>query len=423
MAQIKESLLDFNPWWKGSFNSLFKERVVYSAMVKFLPLPQIIALTGLRRIGKTTLMLKIAEDHIKQGFNPKNIIYFSFDEFKDVEISQVIKEYEKLVVTDFRSGKYLLLFDEVQKLAGWENQLKSFYDLFKGSVKIVISGSESLFIRKKSKETLAGRIFEFKVEPLTFAEFLGFKGAKFEPITLYKKELDKLFLEFTLSLGFPELVGITDKDIIRKYVRESILEKVIYRDLAILFGIKDISVVESLLNIFAEEPGQIIELSDLAKELGISRQSVSNYLVYLEKSFLLRKLYNYSGSRRKTERKLKKYYPAIISTELLFRQDSLSKSKVFEWWLITQLRAEFFWRDSYQNEVDMILLNPRLLPVEIKFGNVEFSGLLAFMKRFKVDFGCVVSSEREFEQKFEDKAISVISAPSFLLNHSTSDSN
>lgn len=71
---------------------------------------------------------------------------------------------------------------------------------------------------------------------------------------------------------------IKEKDVIKKYVKESIVEKVVYRDIPGLFKIKDISVIESLLNVIMEEPGQLIELSGLAKELKISRQTLSNYV-------------------------------------------------------------------------------------------------------------------------------------------------
>lgn len=418
MAKIGEALQEFNPWWKErGFSIEFREREIYGQLTKFMPLPQMVALTGLRRVGKTTLMKKMVEDAINGGLDPRNAVYFSFDEFRETEIRAILNEYEGLVGKSLREGKYLLLLDEVQKLGNnWEDQLKTVYDVFGKNVKIVISGSESLFIRKKSKETLAGRIFEFKVEPLSFREFLLFKKADFTPIGLYEKELRGLFEEFTLTLGFPELVGIKEKDVIRKYVVEGIVEKIVYRDMPKLFDIRDVSLLEALLNIFMDEPGQLVELSSLAKELGVSRQTVSNYLTYLEESFLLKKLYNFSRNRRTSERKLKKYYPAIISVDLLFREDDLSRSKAFEWLIINQLKTDFFWRDPYKNEVDAVLVaGGKPTPVEIKYGKLDFDGVLAFMKRFGVGQGCIVSPDREELQKIDGKTISVIPAFKFLL--------
>jgi hypothetical protein len=416
MTQIKDALQDFNPWWKEEFKIEFKEREIYKKIQKFLPLPQIIAFTGLRRVGKTTLMLKIIEDTIKKGFNSGNIIYFSFDEFKEIEIRKVMDEYEELMEKSLKKEKYLLLLDEIQKLNNWEEHLKRIYDLFKDNVKIIISGSESLFLKRKSKETLAGRIFEFKIEPLSFKEFLYFKNIEFKSVELYKKELISLFKEFTLTLGFPELVEIKEKEIIKKYIKEGIIEKIIYRDIPALFKIKEISLLESLLNIFLENPGQLVDISELAKKLKISRQTLSSYLSYLEEAFLIRKLYNFSKSRRKVERKLRKYYPTIISTDILFKEDILSKSKVFEWLIVNQLNAEFFWRDPYKNEVDIVMVNEKLMPVEIKYGKIDdLKGILAFMRKFKVDEGFIISFDLEKKQNINNKIISVIPAFKFLL--------
>lgn len=415
MPEIKEALRDFNPWWKGQFKVAFKEREVYSQIQKYLPLPHIIAFTGLRRIGKTTLMLKIVQDSIKKGIDARNIVYFSFDEFKGAEIRKIMAEYESLMERDFKKGKYMLLLDEIQKLDNWENQLKGVYDTFGKNIKIIVSGSESLFIKRKSKETLAGRIFDFKVEPLSFREFLLFKGVDIKPVGLYEKELGRLLDRYALTLGFPELVNIDDKEIIKKYIKESIVEKVIFRDIQNLFKIKDASVIESLLNIFLEEPGQLVDISELSRELGISRQTISSYLTYLEDSFLIKKLYNYSKNRRKAERKLKKYYPTIISADLLFRDDDLSKSKVFEWLVIMQLKAEFFWRDPYKNEVDAVLVEKKPLPVEIKYGKIDTHGIMAFIKKFNIKEGIIITRNKEEKHKANGSEISFIPAFKFLL--------
>ena len=187
MAKIKEVLQDLNPWWKNEFEPEFKEREIYKQIQDFMPMPQVIAFTGLRRVGKTTLMLMIVKDALKNNFEPGNIMYFSFDEFREVEIREVVREYEVMMEKNFGKGKYLLLLDEIQKLSNWEDQVKGIYDAFGKNIRIIISGSESLFIKKKSKETLAGRIFDFKVEPLSFKEFLFFKGVDLKPAGLYER--------------------------------------------------------------------------------------------------------------------------------------------------------------------------------------------------------------------------------------------
>lgn len=415
MAQIREILVESNKWWKKPFTIEYKERTVYKQIAKFLHLPQIIALTGLRRVGKTTLMFKILQEYIKKGFDPKNILYFSFDEFRETHIREILSDYEKIMEKNLDNEKYLILLDEIQKLENWEEKLKRIYDTYDKNIKIIISGSESLFIKKRSKETLAGRIFEFKIEPLSFKEFLGFKDIHIQKIGLYEKELSKLFREYMLMQGFPELVNIEEKEIIKKYIKESIVEKVIYRDIPHLFKIKEISVLESILNIVMDEPGQLIELSDLAKEMQISRQTLSSYIRYLEESFLIRKLYNYSRSRRKTERKLKKYYPAIISVDLLFKDDTISQSKAFEGLIINQLNAEYFWRDPYKNEVDIIISNQKPKPIEIKYGKIETKSLLKFMRKFNVDKAYIISLHQEKTSEIDGGKIVVIPAYKFLL--------
>lgn len=176
MAKIKDVLLESNPWWKEEFKLEYHEREIHKQISEYIPLQQIIAFTGLRRVGKTTLMHKIVFDSIKNRFDSRNVIYFSFDEFREIEIREVLKEYEALMGKDLKDGKYLLLLDEIQKLTNWEDQIKRIYDTAGKNIKIIISGSESMFIKKKSKETLSGRVFEFKIETLSFKEFLDFRG-------------------------------------------------------------------------------------------------------------------------------------------------------------------------------------------------------------------------------------------------------
>lgn len=414
MANISEALVELNPWWKGPFEPDYKERELYAQLEKYLRLRQVIALTGLRRVGKTTLLYKIVGDAIRAGFDPRSVLYFSFDEFRQVHLRDVLKAYEALLGRNLPQGKYLVLFDEVQKVEGWPDQLKALYDAH-ANVKFVVSGSESLFIRRKSRETLAGRLFEFQVEPLTLREYLAFKGVAHTPTVLHEQEIVRTFEEYVRTQGFPELVGVRDAEIIRKYLRESIVEKIVYRDLPTLVSIRDPVLLESLLNILMEEPGQLVQINELAQELGIARKTLSNYLSYLEQAFLVRKLYNYSTGRRKVERKLRKYYPTVVSVALLFRDDDASRGRALEWVVVNQMRAEYFWRDPYQNEVDVVVAGKKPVPVEIKSGRVNTAGLEAFVRKFKVDRGLVVTRDTEGSRRVGGATITLVPVHRHLL--------
>ncbi len=409
--RMTDALKETNRWWKAEFKIDYKDREIYNKIKKFADTKQILALTGLRRVGKTTIMLKLVKDRLKSGFAPENIIYFSFDDFRDVRIKEVVDNYAELMDKDLNKNKYLFLFDEIQKIDGWEEQIKRIYDNYK-NFKIVVSGSESLFIRKKTRESLAGRFYEFKINQLSFKEFLGFKNIEIKNIQLYKKELIREFKEYLLCNGFPEMVD-SDKEIITKYIQENIIEKIVYRDIPQIFPIKDVAILDGLFNIILSDPGEIIDLNSLADELKISRQTASTYLDYLEKSFLIKKVYNFSKNIRKTERKLKKYYPTIIHPKLFEKEEW---GKILETAMVLQLHAEFFWRDAYKNEVDIVLVNDKILPIEVKSGKkIDTRSLFLFMKKFKIKKGFVVSLNQKKRFKMKGKTIEAIPAWKFLF--------
>ena len=418
MAQkekIKKALFESNPWWRKKPEINYKDREIYSKLKKYLEAKQIIALSGLRRVGKTTIMLKIVEEKIDSGFAPDNIIYFSFDIFRDLDISELIEVYSREYDKNIEESKYIFLFDEIQKIDNWEEQIKRLYDLH-ANFKIIISGSESLFARKKSKESLAGRMFEFKIELLSFKEFLSFKGLKLKPFGLYEKELAKAFEDFMFSGGFPELVNINDNDFIKNYIRETVVEKVLFRDIPLIYPIRDVSILESIFKIISGNPGQIIEINKLASEVGLSRRVVSIYLGYLENSFLIKKIFNFSRNQRKSAKKLKKYYPTIPALGFIYGNEDV-KPKIFENTIVLQTGTSFFWRDAYKNEVDIVLYEEKkIIPIEIKYGEIKnIEGLLKFMNLFNIKEGFVISKEDEKEQKIDNKKILIIPAWKWLL--------
>ena len=151
-------------------------------------------------------------------------MYFSFDDFKDVKLHEIIDAYFELIRND-KKKPLLFLFDEIQKVSEWEEQLKRIYDENR-NFKLIISGSESLFIRKGTRESLAGRMFEFQIKTLCFKEFLEFKNKKYDNFNLYKKEIFSEFRNFLFCSGFPEIIN-ENEDFIRKYIKENVVERII----------------------------------------------------------------------------------------------------------------------------------------------------------------------------------------------------
>lgn len=394
--KISFILKETNPWWKQktySYNNYFP-RQIFPQIQRFFELPQIIAMVGLRRTGKTTLMLKMIESFLKKLKN-RNILYFSFDDFSSLDIEDILLVYSEIFAdVDLKKERFLFCFDEVQKLENWQEKIKRLYDNYR-NIKIILSGSESLFIRKKGKETLGGRIFEFDICPLTFKEYLSFTGKNdfLNNTQLYKREIIKQYWHYMKINGLPELVNIEDSLVIYKYLKESIIDKIIFRDIPELFGINNVNILSDILDVIIFYPGQIIDTVNLSNEMGISRQSISQYLGYLEKAFLVKKLYNFSKNMRKQKRSLKKYYPAIVFPDLV---DS-NFPFCFENSLVWQLDAQFFYRDKYQYEVDIIKANNTndITPIEIKTGKIDIEGMKYFMKRYKLNKGIVLSVEKE----------------------------
>lgn len=394
--KIKFILKETNSWWKEEHFVVkdYIDRDAFRWIEKFFKFPQLIALVGLRRTGKTTLMLKAVEAYLKR-MPPKNILYFSFDDFSLLDVEDILLVYRDIFPeVNLKDERFLFCFDEIQKLDNWQDKIKRLYDMYP-NIKIFVSGSESLFIRKEIKETLGGRIFEFKISPLAFKEYLHFTNKeKFIKNTeLYKNDLITAYRHFLKTNGFPELVHINDDMMIYKYLKETVVDKILFRDIPQLFGVKNPDIVGEVLDLIVFYPGQIIDVTKLSKELKLSRQAVSAYLDYLEKSFLIRKVYNFSTNLRKQKRALKKYYPAVVFPEIIEEKFALC----FESSLVWQLDAQFFYRDVYQNEVDMIIIGGKkeIIPIEIKTGNIDLKGLNYFLRKFKLKSAVVITLDQE----------------------------
>jgi len=190
---LKEDLERFNEWWfTGKIRkdlALPFKRYAFSKALESLKDRQILIITGLRRVGKTTLLYQIIEKLLATE-KPEKIIYFSFEDAKE-SLKEVLEFYEKRVLKKpfEEAGKVFVFFDEVQYAENWSSTLKQFYDLYP-NLKFFVSGSSSLLLSREALEKLAGRFFFLELKPLKFLEFLGMKGIEKEKIEVSSRRLE-----------------------------------------------------------------------------------------------------------------------------------------------------------------------------------------------------------------------------------------
>jgi len=408
----------YNFHWRDGFNYDFpKKRENYDILAKSLLKTRITVITGTRRTGKTTIMKQLMDWLIEHGTPRPHILYYSFDE-EQPQIRQIVDEYEKKIGKEiaFSKNKYFLLLDEVQKLDDWQNKVKYFYDHFK-NLKIVISGSASLFIKKGVRESLAGRVADFSLGPLSFREYLLFTGKDplLKDINLHSQILKKEFEKYFRRQYIEIVTG--DEDEIRDYAK-SILEKVVYVDIPHLVSVENPNILMRLTRIISSNPGMLMEYSKLADTLGqespVSRMRISNYIHYLEDSYLIKLGYNYSKSGVVSERKLKRAYLSNPSLSY-FSDTNTDTGKLVEQTLFLMSGAKFFWRNPQKQEVDIVLESEgKALPVEVKYQNQvsksDLKGLKGFMKRYNASLGLLISKDIEDSVKTPCGEIRIIPA-------------
>ncbi|MFZ2411335.1 MAG: ATP-binding protein [Candidatus Methanoperedens sp.] len=439
--RIKALIRDYNPWWEGTPIIVPEyKRHIYSDVQKYMKTKQIIAIVGLRRVGKTSLMKQVIKENIETNIAKENTFYFLFDELiaQNPEVLEdVVDYYLKTIAKDGR--KYIFL-DEIQKVPYWQDILKRIYDT-REDVKFIISGSASLQI-KKSKESLAGRIFDFFMPVLTFREFLELNGLKIEKVELdfeslnrvyeaniHKKPLiEELFSKYIFKGAFPELVKEEDEGIIKNYIRNSVIDKIILEDIPSVFEVKKKDVLSSMLEYCSRETSNLLEVTNLSKILNVNYQTARSYLFYLQNSFVIDIVYNYSKSAAKQLRKNKKVHivhPSITITIMRYSKDILGvdevmgkyvESVVFQHAKLLSERI-FFWRTPQKEEIDIIMEVETLLPIEVKYrsrAENSFADIIVkFANKRKLKNGIVVTRDF-FEEKEIDK-IKILFVPAWLF--------
>ncbi|MCL4411356.1 ATP-binding protein [Candidatus Marsarchaeota archaeon] len=385
--EIGSALTDLNDWWlDGSISDSLAKSYRRHAFAEFRRLfdayREVLVITGLRRVGKTTIIYQQISDLLKEHA-PREILYFTFD-YGAVPITDILDAYRKLTDVDWKHQKFFLFLDEVQKLAGWSSQVKMLYDSFP-NIKIVVSGSASLELEKGAADNLAGRHFLVGIKPLSLIEFYELKHERhIERPALFRDELDAE-VDAYITKPFPETVKWRSYRDVAAYVRENVVSKIVRSDLPDSFKGVNFFLLEKMLDVFYSNPGMLLSVDENVKAFGVSKTTFENHLFFLDFAKLIRIVGNFRGSTVAASRKGKKVYPYDISLALAFNPD-IGAGSILETKVASVLAAKAYWRHA-DAEVDFVVSDRhRKVGVEVKasknFSKSDLSGLHRLSDRF-----------------------------------------
>jgi predicted AAA+ superfamily ATPase len=420
-------LSPYNPWWSDSQESYFSDlpgfhRPVFSTLMKDLrDIPQMISITGPRRIGKSTLLQQMIQSLLKDGVKPERIIYYSFDDpalvTQHVKMDELMDALMKEALKQRQGESTYLFLDEIQRLERWELFLKKYYDL-KYPVRTVISGSASSPIFKKSRESLLGRIKDYHLLPFSFREYVLYHLQKekklyeevevvgnlgrimqdilteapdvetretgiVNPSSALQAKLDQLISQFFLEGGFPEVWRLSSWVAKQDYLYDNQIKKVIYEDLVLAAEFRKPELLKQFYLSLLEIPGTETNIQSIAHDTGINASQIDKYLPLLEMTDLVYCVSKFRSGLLKIRKGMMKFYlvdlalrnAALRLTDTLLGDNRMlglyAENLVFlalKKWRGT-LQMDYY-RERH-GEVDFVVhTGPRqFLPVEVKYQN------------------------------------------------------
>jgi len=377
---------------------------------KYIDNDDILIFIGARQTGKTTILRQIQKYLEKENSS----VYFLNLEDPDYLslLNQGPKNLLKLFSFDLTKKSYVII-DEVQYLDNPSNFLKYFYDEYKGKIKLIVSGSSAFYIDRKFNDSLVGRKKLFYVRTLSFKEFLRFKNENdlsnkdFRNLSIHEKEkISLLYHEYMLYGGYPKVV-LSDfdqkidllMDIAYSYIKKDIYEA----------NIKSDEVFYKLCKILASQISGLVNTSEIANTLGVSKTAIDNYLYILQKSFHIALVRPFYMNVRKELTKMPKCYYMDMGLRNFFvssfesfktRKDNgqLLENACFRQLLDSNIYENIkFWRTVQGNEVDFIVNDKIAYEVKVDESQFKKNKYSVFMQIYNFIPMAIVTVDKKLD--------------------------
>lgn len=368
------------------------DRRLTPVLLKEIKLPRIVVLTGMRQVGKTTLMRQIYN-----AVDTKHKVFLDLENplhqrlFEEENFDNILANLQKV---GFSIGKKSFIFlDEVQLAPKIVKAIKYLYDHYK--IKFFLTGSSSFYLKNLFPESLAGRKILYELFPLDFEEFLVFKEKqhkapiKFSLKTKNKSKISyqlysKLLEEYLEYGGFPAVVLTSDRQY-KKQVLGDIFTSYFEKDVRALADFKELSKLRDLILLLTSRVGSKIEISKIASEIGISRETVYSYLSFLEKTYFIFLISPFTRNRDGEVRGAKKLY--FCDSGLLNYLGKVSAGSIFENFVFNNVRkygAINYYQRYKGSEIDFIIDGKFAFETKIKTSEFDIRHLKRIANTLKL---------------------------------------
>ncbi len=336
-----------------------------------------ILIMGARQVGKTTLLDELFSQN-------ESVLWLNGDE---TDVQELFSNLTSTRLKAYLGNKKIVVIDEAQRIAEIGLRLKLITDQIK-DVQLIATGSSSFELSDKTKESLTGRKWEYKMFPISFAEMVQHHGMLNE----------KRLIPHRLVYGYyPEVVcseGMEEK------VLRSLSDSYLYKDILAYSGIKKSDKVVTLLKALAFQIGSQVSYNELATVVGLDSKTVEKYIDLFEKCYLIFRLSSFSRNLRNELKFSRKIYfydngirNALISNFLQIE----SRNDVGALWenfiLSERMKTtqysdifanKYFWRTKEQKEIDYIEeRNDQLNAYEFKWNkNAKFKQPKQFLTAY-----------------------------------------
>jgi predicted AAA+ superfamily ATPase len=287
---------------------MIRRDLYLNQLCDYIDKPFIKIITGIRRSGKSAILMLLRDELLRKGIDKINIIYINFESFEFSDIDQAEKLYKFIRTKIANKQRYYILLDEIQEVKSWEKAVNSFLVDFNAD--IYITGSNSRLLSSELATYLAGRYIEIHLHTLSFAEYLLFKQIR------TNKEVSDLYREFEYFLrlgGFPVLhTGEYTYETAYKVVFD-IYSSAILRDTVQRYNIRDVELLERVVRYVFDNVGNKFSAKNVAdyfksQQRRIDLNTVYNYLDALEGAFIVYRIPRYDVKGREILKTFEKYF-------------------------------------------------------------------------------------------------------------------